>query len=157
MIHKFQIPVGQIGLLSESTVLELFKDGRIASPFLERLVELWFDNLKFVDKKGYDHICLQSGQKYDLKCFTKRGMSFALSQMLGAGRKVDKDVLKEHAETMIYICCDINDFPNIRIRFADGKELIQKYPNGKIPFSHREKFFEETPCMESGVRNLTSG
>jgi len=136
------------GNLSKETVFSLFKDGRVASPFLERAVEVWYPHLKFVDAKGYDHVDIHTSQKYDLKCFTKGGLRFAPSVMIGAGRKIDEEKLHEHASSISYICCDIINFPKIRVKFISGKELIKTYPKGSIPFSHKERFFS---CMDFGT------
>jgi hypothetical protein len=46
----------QFGNLPESEVYELFRDGRVASKFLEHHIPKWFPELKFVDQDGYDHI-----------------------------------------------------------------------------------------------------
>ena len=70
--------------------------------------------------------------------------------MIGAGRKIDEEKLHEHASTISYICCDIVDFPKVRIKFISGKDLIKDYPKGSIRFSHRERFFT---CMDFGTTN----
>jgi len=152
LTETFYIPEESVsfGNLPRETVFSLFRDGRVASPFLERAVELWYPHLEFVDGKGYDHVDKNTQHKYDLKCFTKGGLKFAPSVMIGAGRKIDEEKLHEHASTISYICCDIVDFPKIRIKFISGKDLIKDYPKGSIRFSHRERFFT---CMDFGTTN----
>lgn len=129
------------GTLSQEKVNKLFTDGRRAAGFLEVQLEEWFDGLKFEDGKGYDHTCsYHVGQLYDAKCFTKRGAKFCPSVMQGAGRSVDEKKLWEHAINMIYIFCDIVEFPKVRVIFKQGSDLTQ-YPKGSIPFGDRDVLF----------------
>ena len=44
------------GDLPISVLEEVLKDGRLASHFLERQLEVWFPELTFVNAKGYDHV-----------------------------------------------------------------------------------------------------
>ena len=39
------------------------------------------------------------------------------------------------------IITDINDMPDIHIRFVKGSELLKEYPKAIIPFKKREEFF----------------
>ena len=130
----------QFGNLPESEVYELFRDGRVASKFLEHHIPKWFPELKFVDQDGYDHID-QHDIKYDLKGFTKRGAGYAPSNMIGAGRKIDEEKMHAHAATINYIFSDIIDFPKVRVIFKTGDEMIKTYPKGKIKLKDREKLF----------------
>jgi hypothetical protein len=125
--------------LSQSVVNQLFKDGRAASPFLERQLELWFPDLTFVDGRGYDHVDTVF-QKYDAKCFTKRGAKFCRSNMQGQGRSVNEEKLWKHAVDMVYIFCDIVDFPQVRVVYKKGSDLL-KYSKGSIPFKDRNVLF----------------
>jgi hypothetical protein len=131
------------GDLPKSVIEEILKDGRLSSHFLERQLEVWFPELTFVNAKGYDHIRADSDILYDQKCFTKGGLGFAPSKMLGAGRHIDLEEAHAHANTIHYIACDIVDFPKVRVRFISGKDLIEKYPGKrcKVPFAERESFF----------------
>ena len=61
--------------------------------------------------------------------------------MLGAGRKIDREKLHEHALTIDYILSDITEFPRVRIVFKRGTELVENYPAGKIPTQERERLF----------------
>lgn len=133
------------GDLPRETINAMFRDGRVASKFLENHLPIWFPELKFVDAKGYDHVNLKTGRKLDAKCFTKGGLTFAPSVMLGAGRKIDESAVHEHAETIDYIACDIVEFPKVRIRFVTGTYLIENYPGKycKVPSSAREHFFSD--------------
>jgi hypothetical protein len=140
--YEFNIEAG-FGTLPKETVNAVFQDGRVASHFLERQLEVWFPKLTFVNAKGYDHVDADSGRQLDQKSFTKSGMGFAPSAMLGAGRKINLDEAHDHANTIDYIACDVVDFPRVRVRFVRGDKLIQEYPAKacRVPFSARESFF----------------
>lgn len=141
-IYTFECPAS-FGTLSQKLVNQLFTDGRRASGFLERQLELWFPDLTFVDGKGYDHVDLQQ-QKYDAKCFTQRGAKFCPSNMIGVGRSVNEEKLWEHATQMIYIFCDVVDFPQVRVIYKKGTDLLN-YPKGNIPFKDRDVLFAGLP------------
>tara|TARA_Y100001938_G_C7882797_1_gene325858 strand:- start:200 stop:637 length:438 start_codon:yes stop_codon:yes gene_type:complete len=137
-LYTFELN-SSFGSLSQEKVNKLFCDGRRASGFLELQLEEWFPDLSFVDQKGYDHID-NNGVKYDAKCFTKGGAKFCPSVMLGAGRKIDEDMLWEHAMDMIYIFCDVVDFPKVSVMFKRGSDLTH-YRKGSIPFGDRNAIF----------------
>jgi hypothetical protein len=137
-VYEFECPAS-FGTLSQEIVNKLFTDGRRASGFLELQLEEWFPDLTFEDGKGYDHVDTQ-GTRYDAKCFTKGGSKFCPSVMLGAGRSVDEEKLWEHANDMIYIFCDVVEFPKVRVIFKRGSDLTQ-YPKGSIPFGDRDALF----------------
>jgi hypothetical protein len=128
------------GDLPEETMIELFRDGRVASFFMERQLCLWFPELIYKNAKGHDHVD-DKGVKYDAKGFTKGGLTYAPSKMLGVGRRIDEAQLHEHAQHIIYTCVDVVEFPRVRVRFVRGTDLIQRYPEGKIPLSDREQFY----------------
>ena len=136
--YKFECPAS-FGTLSQERVNKSFTDGRRASGFLELQLEEWFPELTFVDAKGYDHVDANN-VKYDAKCFTPHGAKFPPSVMLGAGRVIDEKKLWEHANKMIYIFCDVVEFPKVRVIFKRGSDLTQ-YAKGSIPFGDRNVFF----------------
>jgi len=140
MVDTFTIDNISFGDLSDSELAVMFTDGRLASHFLERQLTKWYPFLEFVDKRGYDHID-DKGQKYDQKCFTKGGLTFSPSNMAGKGRVFVQEEAHEHAKDITYICCDVVDFPTVRVKFAKGEELIQEFPKCKIAYSKREEFF----------------
>ena len=131
------------GDIPQEKVNELFQDGRRASHFLEIQLEYWFPELTFVNAKGYDHVRKNSDKLYDAKCFTKGGLTYAPSVMLGAGRKVVKEDAHEHAKSIDYIACDVVDFPHVRVRFVSGNDMVEQYPSTRIPFKDREVFFAD--------------
>jgi hypothetical protein len=131
----------QFGDLPLEEVYELYKDGRVSSKFLEHYIPIWFPELKFVDQDGYDHIDA-NGVKYDLKGFTiSSGAGYAPSNMVGAGRKINISEMHAHAKTINYIFSDITKFPEIRIIFKTGEDMVRDYPNGKIKPNQRDKLF----------------
>ena len=131
----------QFGDLPEQEVYDLYKDGRVASKFLEHTVPLWFPELTFVDKRGYDHIDNKE-VKYDLKGFTRKsGARYAPSNMIGGNRKIDYAVLKEHAEVTNYIFSDITEFPKVRIIFKTGEQMLNEFPSGDVKYKQREQLF----------------
>lgn len=138
----FTIDNISFGSLSSEVLAEMFTDGRLASHFLERQLCEWYPYLQFVDKKGYDHID-EEGNLYDQKCFTKGGLTFSPSNMAGKGRVFNKEEAHSHAKNITYICCDITEFPTVRVKFAKGADLIEDYPNCKISYSKRSEFFNE--------------
>ena len=140
--YIFEVQNISFGDLNQEELAEMFTDGRLASHFLERQLTKWYPELSFVDKRGYDHVDEQ-GNKYDQKCFTKGGLGFAPSHMGGKGRVFVQEEAHEHAKDITYICCDVVDFPIVKVKFARGSDLIVDYPKCKIPFSKRQEFFGE--------------
>ena len=131
----------QFGDMPIADIYELFQDGRVASKFLEHTIPTWFEDLEFVDQKGYDHQDKITGDKFDLKGFTKGGASYAPSTMLGAGRKIDVPELHAHAREVDYILSDVTEFPRVRVVFKKGTDLIESYPSGKISKTQKKVLF----------------
>ena len=71
------------GDLPNEKIKEILKDGRLASHFLERQLEIDFPELTFVNAKGYDHIRKDSNILYDQKCFTQGGLVLHGLQLAG--------------------------------------------------------------------------
>jgi len=115
------------GDLTKDELIEVYRDGRQSAPVMERQLVHWFPQLTYVNQKGYDHIDTD-GNRYDHKSFTIGGLRFAPSTMIGAGRKIDVEVAKLHARETNYICCDITNFPKIKVIFKTGRDLMAKFP-----------------------------
>ena len=142
-IYDFEIKNFSFGDIPREELIRNFKDGRCCSWFMEPQITKWFPELTRVHgNKDHDHVD-RDGVKYDAKNFTKNGLAFMPSNQLGAGRKFNESIAHEKAEGLIYICCDIMDFPAIRVKFAKGSDLIRKYPKCKIKKSLREEFFND--------------
>ena len=61
--------------------------------------------------------------------------------MIGTGRKFNKELFEEKAKKLIYIIVSNINFPEIRVKFVKGVELIVDYPTGCIPLKDLNKFF----------------
>lgn len=125
-------------------VHELFRDGRTASRFLERKVPHLFAKFNYVDQKGYDWL-RELINKVEGKCVTKNGCNFAPSAMVGSGRKVKPDKVKQHIEdsNLDYILMDVVEFPKVYMRFVKGSNLITTHPKCTISKAKkwRTKYF----------------
>ena len=92
--------------------------------------------------KKYDHTDINDENiKYDQKTFTARGCKFMPSNMIGEGRIFNKDIFEEKAKKLIYIIVSNVNFPEIKIKFVKGIDLIVYYPTGFIPLKDSVKFF----------------
>jgi hypothetical protein len=144
--YEFQIQEYRFGDLPQHILKKLFVDGRVVSKFLERHIPIWFKELTFVDKVGYDFIH-EDRSHYEAKCFTKSGLNYSASKYQGVGRKID---LKEHAESSKntnYILCDVVSFPCIRIVFLKGSTLLSRYPTGLIKYDQRTPLFSKQSSL----------
>lgn len=131
------------GNLSEQVCREIWKDGRPFSHF----IEVWLaENYPLIHIKGckkHDFIDPECDEIiYDEKTFTSKGCNFCPSNMLGQGRKFDKEIFEEKSKKMIFCIVSNVDFPNIKVRFVRGEDLLIHYPNGKIPLNDHIKFFD---------------
>tara|TARA_B100000886_G_C20191156_1_gene394336 strand:+ start:180 stop:638 length:459 start_codon:yes stop_codon:yes gene_type:complete len=128
--------------LSENVVINILKDGRPFSHFIELWLEETYPLKHIKGCKEYDFIDLNNSEiKYDEKTFTKGGCKFCPSSMLGTGRKFNKKIFQEKAKNMIYIIVSNINLPEIKIKFVSGCELIKIYPKGIIPLRDHVKFF----------------
>jgi len=139
-IHKIDI-LG-FGNLEQSAIINIYKDGRPFSHFIEPWLAINYPLIHVTGCKKYDHIDINDENiKYDQKTFTARGCKFMPSNMIGEGRKFDKNIFEEKAKKLIYIIISNVEFPEIKIKFVKGIDLIVDYPNGKIPSKDLIKFF----------------
>ena len=131
------------GNLPNSIAIEVFKDGRAFSHFIEPWLALNYHHLIHIKGcKKYDHIDINDENiKYDQKTFTSRGCKFMPSNMIGEGRKFNKEIFEEKAKGLIYIIVSNINFPEIKVKFVKGSELIIHYPTGCIPLKDFDKFF----------------
>lgn len=139
--YKFNVERIEFGDIPKKRLHEFFKDGRNASFVLEEQLTHWFDELTRVEgNKDHDHVD-NEGRKYDAKNFTKHGLKFMPSNQLGAGRKFNESIAHSKAKELIYICCDIVNFPTVRVKFIKGEDLIKQFPKCSIPNSKRDVFY----------------
>jgi hypothetical protein len=141
--HTFEFEISniQFDLIPLDMIVDIMKDGRFSSPFIERWLALKFKGLTHITgNKDHDHVD-EYGNLYDAKNFTKGGLQFKPSNQIGANRKFNKEIAYEKAQKLIYICCDIIDFPKLRVRFVEGKILSEQFPLCHIPFKKRDFLF----------------
>lgn len=139
---QHNIEIGSFGGLSIDMCKEIYKDGRPFSYFIEPWIAENYNLTHVTGCKQYDFVDPKNNDiKYDAKTFTKGGCRFCPSNMLGQGRTFDEDVFKEKTTALIFCIVSNIDFPNIKVRFVEGKELIVKYPTGNIPSKDFIEFF----------------
>jgi len=139
--YNFKINNISFGDIPKKDIPDFFKDGRVASFFLEEQLTHWFPELtRILGNKDHDHLD-NNGLKYDAKNFTKNGLKFMPSNQLGEGRKFNAEIAHAKAAKLRYICCDIVDFPSVRVKFIEGNDLIKVYPKCSVPRSKREVLF----------------
>lgn len=63
------------------------------------------------------------------------------SNMIGEGRKFDKEIFENKAKSLNYIIVSNVNFPEIKIKFVRGTDLVYNYPNGSIPLKDLIEFF----------------
>jgi hypothetical protein len=130
------------GNLPEPIVIDILKDGRAFSHFIEPWLAINYPLIHIKGCKKYDHTDINNENvKYDQKTFTKGGCKFMPSNMIGEGRTFNKEIFEEKAKKLIYIIVSNVNFPEIKIKFVKGIELIVQYPTGVIPLKDFDKFF----------------
>ena len=139
--YHFNVQNVSFGNIPKERLPAFFQDGRVASFFLEEQLQYWFPELTRIEGNlDHDHVD-REGREYDAKNFTKHGMGFMPSKQRGSGRKFNKEAAHVKADKLCYICCDIVEFPAVRVKFVDGKDLVKKYPNCSVGSSKREVLF----------------
>jgi hypothetical protein len=131
------------GNLEQSAIINIYKDGRPFSHFIEPWLAINYPLIHVTGCKKYDHTDINDENiKYDQKTFTKKGgCKFMPSNMIGEGRKFNKEIFEEKAKKLIYIIVSNVNFPEIKIKFVKGIDLIVDYPTGSIPSKDFVKFF----------------
>jgi len=130
--------------LPDEVLKELFKDGRIFSHFIERILAQDYGLRHVTGCKGHDIVDnLNPDVKYEQKTFTTNGCKFMPSNMIGQGRHFDKAVFDEKSKNLIYVIVSNVGFPSLKIRFVKGSDLATQYPNGEIKFKDHDKFFKD--------------
>ena len=122
--------------------MNIFKDGRPFSHFIEKWMEKNYPLNHVTGCKDHDFVdSTYPDTKYDEKTFTSKGCSFVPSNMLGQGRSFNQEVFNEKSSKLIYCIVSNVNFPEIKIRFVNGPDLVTQYPKGKIPLKDYVKFF----------------
>lgn len=140
-IYRFNFPI-TIGTLSADVVAKLGKDGRFLSHALEYQLADWFPLIR-VDQTHYDLVDKATQTiKYEAKCFTNNGAKLLPSKMQGSKREVDYPAFMDIALNTIYIVLDITAFPEIRVVFIEGQEVLKRFSNAKITPSQGRLLFK---------------
>ena len=122
---------------------EIFKDGRPFSHFIEAWISQNYPLTHVKGCKKYDFTDRNNPEiLYDEKTFTSGGCRFCPSNMIGQGRKFSKDLFIEKSKKLIFCIVSNIDFPNIKVRFVRGEDLIKDYSTGVIPVKDFVKFFD---------------
>jgi len=130
------------GNVPKSIIIDTYKDGRAFSHFIEPWLAINYPLIHIKGCKKHDHIDINDENiKYDQKTFTKLGCKFMPSNMIGEGRTFNKEIFEEKAKNLIYIIVSNIHFPEIKIKFVRGVDIIVDYPDGKIPLKDFNKFF----------------
>lgn len=138
--HIIETP--SFGNLSKEDVIAIFKDGRPFSHFIEKWIEKNYPLTQVMGCKSYDFTDnLHPDIIYDEKTFTNRGCNYCPSNMLGQGRVFDQSLFEEKTKQLIFCIVSNINFPEIKIKFMRGTELLILYPKGKIPLKEHIKFF----------------
>lgn len=131
------------GDLPNEKLIEILKDGRAFSHFIEPWLSINYPIFHVTGCKKYDYNDINSPHiLYDQKTFTNRGCKFMPSNMIGEGRKFDEEIFKEKSSKLIYIIVSNIYFPMIKVRFVKGNVLAQKFPKGIIPLNKFYEFFD---------------
>ena len=131
------------GDLSREETIEIYKDGRVFSHFIEKWIANHYPLTHVGGCKKYDFVDNNyPDTKYDEKTFTNGGCNFCPSNMLGQGRKFDDAIFREKTTGMIFAIVSNIKFPRIKIKFMRGTNLIKMYPKGHIPLKDHDKFFD---------------
>jgi hypothetical protein len=130
--------------LPVEVITELFKDGRIFSHFIERILAQDYGLKHVTGCKGHDIVDPSNPDiKYEQKTFTGNGCKFMPSNMIGQGRQFNKEVFIEKSKNLIYVIVSNVKFPLLKIRFVKGSELATEYPSGEIKLKDHDKFFTD--------------
>ena len=128
--------------LSQETLIDIYKDGRVFSHLIEHYLVGLFPSLVHVPGcKDHDFNNKYNKDRLDEKTFTKNGCKFMPSSMIGTGRKFDNKKFEEHCNKIIYCIVSNVNFPEIKIRFEKGCELMKKFPIGNISSKKHDEFF----------------
>jgi hypothetical protein len=134
-IYNFTIDNSKFGDLDDNELNSLFQDGRVASHFLEIQITKWFPELQRKEiKRGRaksDHVD-ENNIIYEMKNFTKYGCKVMPSYQYGGSRNFNFDEFEKLAKETTYIICDIRKFPNIRIIFKNGNDMVKMFPKGLV-------------------------
>ena len=131
-------------ILPNETLENILRDGRVISHYMEHLLALEYGLRRVEGCDDHDLVDPSNPAiKYEVKTFTKRGCKIMPSNMIGTGRKFNKEVFQEKAKGLIYVIVSNTNFPDLKIRFMNGSDLAAMYPNGTITLTKHDAFFND--------------
>ena len=142
-VYTYTLQNYKIDCLTDEECIDIFKDGRAFSHVIEPWLSKKFPLIHINGCRQYDFVDGNDENiKYDEKTFTKRGCRYMPSNMIGQGREFDEEIFIKKASKLKYIIVSNVKFPEIKIKFVNGNDLLKKYPNGNIPIKHHDEFFK---------------
>jgi hypothetical protein len=63
--------------------------------------------------------------------------------MIGTGRTFNQAKFDEKVKNMNYIIVSNINFPEIKVKFSKGEDLVKMYPKGSIPSKDHDSFFTD--------------
>ena len=130
------------GNIPQNILIEIFKDGRAFAHFIEKWLEINYPLIHVSGCKKYDFLDANNPLiLYDEKTFTKLGCKYCPSNMLGQGRKFDQEEFENKSKKLTFCIVSNVNFPEIKIKFVKGEDLLKLYPKGNIPLKDHIKFF----------------
>ena len=130
---KFEFELEKIVIdnLEKDKINLLFQDGRVFSHFIESWLDNNCERLQKVNGcKNHDFIDIKTNIKYEQKTWTRNGLTFIPSNMLGSQRKINISKFEYMTKKRKFIIVNNIYFPKIKIKFLDGYTLLEKYPSG---------------------------
>lgn len=101
--------------------------------------EQTFDDLNYVDEKGYDFTHSTLGM-IEQKQITKGGLKFCSSNMIGQGRSVNTDLVRKHIQdlNLLFLIPNIVEFPIVHVVLLSGLALLDKCTTSSCSFSRAD-------------------
>jgi len=142
VIYELDFSNFTIPYCTKEQTQEICKNGSFMSHINERIGANIY-NIIHQQATGFDYP-LQEGieKQLDQKTFTKKGLKFMPSYMIGKGRKFNKEQFDQHVLVTDYMITDITSFPMIRFVIRNGIELAKDFPRGSVGKSKIKKVFK---------------
>jgi len=116
------------GNIQKEFLYEIFRDGRITGLLAEYFIESEFDNMNRVrNANSYLDLIDDKGKKFEVKCFTTRGVSFLPSNQKGQGRKFNaEDYLARLQNVDYFIVVNISQLPKVEILTFNSNFIVKQ-------------------------------
>lgn len=142
VIYELNFSTFHVPYCTKEQITNMCSNGSFMSHINEAVAANIY-NIIHQQGNGYDYP-LQEGieKQLDQKTFSKKGLKFMPSYMIGKGRKFNKEEFDQHVLVTDYIITDITNFPMIRFVIRSGIELAKDFPKGSVSLSKVEKVFK---------------